>query len=52
MSVSTFEDRAGAEASTRAATEWVRNNVGSMIKTAPVIITGEVVAHAGAPAVR
>jgi hypothetical protein len=46
VSVSLFEDRAGAEESTRAATGWVRERLGHLIKTAPVISTGEVVAHA------
>jgi heme-degrading monooxygenase HmoA len=49
-SVSIFDDRAGADASTRLATEWVRQSVGSAIKTAPVIITGQVVAQSAAGA--
>ena len=51
VSVSVFDDRAGAEASTRMATEWVKREVHRYIKTAPVIITGEVGSHA-VPAVR
>ncbi len=43
MTMSIFEDKAGADASTRIAQEWVRQNLASMIKTAPVIMTGEVV---------
>lgn len=42
VSVSIFEDRAGAERSTRNATAWVRERLGHLITTAPVIITGEV----------
>ena len=44
--VSVFEDRQGADESTQAASEWVRKNIASMIKTAPVIMTGRVSAHA------
>lgn len=44
VSVSIFEDRAGVEASTRLATEWVRSSLASMIRTAPVIVSGEVLA--------
>ncbi|MGH7664902.1 MAG: antibiotic biosynthesis monooxygenase [Gemmatimonadaceae bacterium] len=43
--VSVFENRASAEESTQLASEWVRRNVVTMIKTSPVILTGEVVAH-------
>lgn len=51
VSVSIFEDRAGAERSTREATAWVRERLGHMITTAPVIIAGEVGASAVASAV-
>jgi heme-degrading monooxygenase HmoA len=50
-SISIFEDKAGAEASTKTATEWVRQNLASVIRTAPVIVTGEVVATSGAGAI-
>jgi heme-degrading monooxygenase HmoA len=49
VSVSVFGDRAGAEASTRASTDWVRENLAHLIRTAPVIVTGDVVAQAVAP---
>ncbi|HXY30808.1 MAG TPA: antibiotic biosynthesis monooxygenase [Gemmatimonadaceae bacterium] len=52
VSVSIFESREEADASTKAATDWVRQNLGSMIKTAPVIISGTIVAHAGEGAAR
>lgn len=45
LSVSVFEDRATAEESTRQATTWVRERLSHLIRTAPVISTGEVVAH-------
>ncbi len=48
MTVSIFEDKAGADASSRVAQEWVRSNLSSMIKNAPVIVTGEVVMHKAA----
>jgi hypothetical protein len=44
--VSVFEDRQGADESTQAASEWVRKNIANMIRTAPVIVTGHVSAHA------
>lgn len=46
VSVSLFESRAGADESTRMATAWVHERLGHLIKTAPVISTGEVVAMA------
>lgn len=46
VAVSVFEDRNGAEASTRMATEWVRRELPHLIRTAPVIITGDVVSRA------
>ena len=51
-SISIFEDKAGAEASTKTSTDWVRQNLASLIRTAPVIVTGEIVAQAGAGAMR
>ena len=48
LTVSIFEDKAGADASSRAAQEWVKSNLSSMIKNAPVIVTGEVVLHKAA----
>ncbi len=45
MTVSIFEDKAGADASSRLAQDWIRQNLSSMIKNAPVIVTGEVVMH-------
>ena len=49
-SVSVFTNRDSAEESTRIAQEWVRENIARMIRTAPVIVTGEVGAHAEATA--
>jgi hypothetical protein len=49
VSVSLFEDRAGADASTRIATEWVRQHLSQFVRTAPVIVTGPVASQAGAP---
>lgn len=45
VSVSIFEERDGAEESNRLASTWVRENIQHMIKTAPVILTGEILAH-------
>ena len=52
VSVSLFEDRAAADESTRMATTWVRERLHHLIKTAPVISTGEVVAMADSPVAR
>ena len=52
VSVSLFEDRAAADESTRAATAWVRDRLNHLIKTAPVISTGAVVAMAEGAAAR
>jgi len=48
VSVSVFEDRAGADTSTRVATEWVRQHLGQFVRTAPVIVAGTVAMQAGA----
>lgn len=50
LSVSVFEDRAGADESTKAATAWVRENLGHKITTAPIITSGAVVAHSSTAA--
>lgn len=45
VAVSVFDDRDGVEASTRMATDWVRTELPHLIRTAPVIITGDVVSQ-------
>ena len=52
VTVSVFEDRAGADESTRVASDWVKQNLASMIRTAPVILAGEVAAQVGVTAGR
>ncbi len=42
-STSVFEDRAGAEASTERAAEWVRDNIESLLPNPPQVTAGEVV---------
>ena len=50
-SVSVFEDRAGAEESTRLAADWIRENMASLFPNPPEVLQGEVVVHgAAAPA--
>ena len=49
-SVSVFEDRAGAEESSRLAAEWVRQNMASLFPNPPEVLEGEVVAHDAASA--
>ena len=43
-STSVFEDRAGAEASTESAANWVRENIASLLPNPPLATAGEVVA--------
>jgi hypothetical protein len=43
-STSVFEDRAGAEASTETAANWVRENIAELLPNPPQVTTGEVVA--------
>jgi hypothetical protein len=40
--VSVFDDEAGAEASTRAAAEWVRENLGDLEVAPPQVTSGKV----------
>ncbi|MET9339198.1 hypothetical protein [Nonomuraea sp. NPDC003804] len=44
LSTSVFEDRAGAEESTRRAADYVRENLASLLPNAPQVTAGEVVA--------
>ena len=44
--VSVFTDRYGAEESNRVAADWVAKNIARMVRTAPVIVMGEVGAAA------
>ena len=50
-SVSVFEDRAGAEESSRVAADWIRQNMASLFPNPPEVMEGEVVAHDAASAV-
>jgi quinol monooxygenase YgiN len=52
IAVSVFEERATAEESTRQATAWARERLSHLVRTAPVISTGEVIAHGEGAAVR
>ncbi len=44
-SMSVFEDRAGAEASTEKAAAWVTENAAEFFPNPPEVTSGEVVAH-------
>jgi hypothetical protein len=44
-SMSVFDDRAGAEASTDRAAAWVNDNIAELLPNAPSVTAGEVVAH-------
>jgi len=43
--VSVFEDRNGAEESTRKAADWIRQNMASLLPNPPEVLQGEVGAH-------
>ena len=45
LSVSVFESREAADASNRLASDWVHENLASLIRTAPVILSGDVMVH-------
>jgi hypothetical protein len=48
--VGVFEDRAGAEESTRMAADWIRQNMASLIPNPPEVLEGEVFANEAASA--
>ena len=48
--VSVFEDRAGAEESSRVAADWIRQNMASLFPNPPEVLQGEVVAQEAASA--
>ena len=48
VTVSVFEDRAGAEESTRMAENWIRQNAASLLPDPPEVLQGEVRAHEAA----
>ncbi len=45
VSTSVFETRQAAEDSNRLASDWVHHNLASLIRTAPVILSGDVMVH-------
>ena len=45
LSVSVFESRESADASNRLASDWVHENLATLIRTAPVILSGDVMVH-------
>lgn len=47
VSSSLFETRETAEEASRHAAEWVRDHIARMLRTSPVIVSGEVKVHAG-----
>ena len=42
-SITVFDDRSGAEASTERAADWVRENLAELVEGSPDVYTGEVV---------
>ena len=56
VSISIFETRQAADDSSHLASDWVHDNLASLIRTAPVILSGDVIVHhvpsAGTPATR
>lgn len=49
LSVSVFESRQAAEESNHLASDWVHEHLASLIRTAPVILAGDVMVHHTAP---
>ena len=45
LSMSVFESREAADSSNRLASDWVHDNLASLIRTAPVILSGDVMVH-------
>lgn len=45
FSVNVFQDRAGAEQSVKAAADFVKKNLTSLLPNPPEVISGEVVTH-------
>ena len=45
LSVSVFESRQAADDSNRLASDWVHENLASLIRTAPIILAGDVMVH-------
>src|SRR5688500_9282386 len=45
VSMSVFSSREAADDSNRLASDWVHENLASLIRTAPVILSGEVMVH-------
>ena len=45
LSVSVFESQQAADDSSRLASDWVHENLASLIRTAPVILSGDVIVH-------
>lgn len=50
LSVSIFESRQAADDSNRLSSDWVHENLASLIRTAPVILSGDVIVHHAPPA--
>lgn len=50
VSMSIFESRESADDSSRLANDWVHENLSSLIRTAPVILSGDVIVHHASPA--
>jgi heme-degrading monooxygenase HmoA len=50
ISVSVFESRQSADDSNHLASDWVHENLASLIRTAPVILSGDVMVHHSVPA--
>ena len=49
LSVSVFETREAADESNRLASDWVHDNLASLIRTAPVILSGDLLLRHPAP---
>ena len=45
ISISIFEEQGGADKSTGSASDWVEENIASLLPTAPEVTAGEVIMH-------
>lgn len=45
ISISIFEEKGGADKSTGSASDWIEENIASLLPTSPEIAAGEIIMH-------